>query len=145
MVDSVRFCVPTIGDTIQLAESWKFTLHGEYRNSKFYESLRAYAPDCLEDDNVQDVSSYSMRGYTTVTLPKGTILKVNRIYIRQGKSDYDSITFTIAKKNVPELPKLSGRFWAKLRDVNSIICLPIGEESAALFGQPKMTGRILDL
>jgi hypothetical protein len=50
------------------------------------------------------------------TLPAGTVLKVDRIYIRKGKgmSDYSSVTFyaTIGKKKY--------RFWSKLADVNNI-------------------------
>ena len=66
-----------------------------------------------------------------VTLPAGTELKVDRIYIRKGASDYSSITFYVTnlgkvfvnpvhnpknKKN-----KSSLRFWAKLSDCNNIV------------------------
>lgn len=49
-----------------------------------------------------------------ITLPVGTKLKVDRIYIRKGASDFSSISFfaTIDKKDY--------RFWAKLADVNTI-------------------------
>lgn len=46
------------------------------------------------------------------SLPKDTVLIVDRIYIRKGNSDYSSVSFKIkgTKK----------RFWAKLEDVNMI-------------------------
>ncbi|MDD3988210.1 MAG: hypothetical protein PHC93_04580 [Candidatus Omnitrophica bacterium] len=52
-----------------------------------------------------------------VPLIAGTILKVDRIYIRKGKgmSDFSSLTFYI--KNGPYK---GARFWAKLNDVNQI-------------------------
>lgn len=53
-------------------------------------------------------------------LPKGTKLKVDRIYIRKGKgmSDYSSLTF------YAQLPgeKKKIRFFAHLTDVNTIEC-----------------------
>lgn len=54
--------------------------------------------------------------FAQVTLPKDTVLKIDRIYIRKGGADYDSLSF------FAEHPSLSGkkRFWAKLNDVNQI-------------------------
>ena len=67
-----------------------------------------------------------------VTIPKGTLLQVDRIYIRKGASDYSSITFFA--KNIGEViipasrwsrstkpvKKKALRFWAKLSDCNNI-------------------------
>lgn len=59
--------------------------------------------------------------FIDITLPKGTILAIDRIYIRKGGSDFSSISFFI--KN---LPKVKGektkrpRFWAKLDECNTI-------------------------
>jgi hypothetical protein len=59
-----------------------------------------------------------------VTLPEGTVLTVDRYYIRSGANDFDSITFRLPKpagkrkKGDPVPP--SGRFWVKLRDANTI-------------------------
>jgi hypothetical protein len=67
-----------------------------------------------------------------VTLPAGTILSVDRIYIRKGASDFSSITFYA--KSLGEIQrqtsrwsrdqkpkkKKSLRFWAKLEDCNKI-------------------------
>lgn len=68
----------------------------------------------------------------TVTIPAGTVLKVDRIYIRKGNSEYSSITFYA--KDLGEITrrpsywnrsgkptkKKSLRFWAKLSDCNNI-------------------------
>lgn len=60
-------------------------------------------------------------------LMKDDILKVDRIYIRKGSSDYSSITFYLLHTSNPLLvaskektAKTFGRFWAKLSDVNNI-------------------------
>ncbi len=57
--------------------------------------------------------------FLIVTLPKGLILTVDRIYIRKGKEDFDSITFNVPKKT-SNVEGLNGRFWAKLSDVNRL-------------------------
>lgn len=57
-----------------------------------------------------------------ISLPKGTELKIDRIYIRKGKDDYSSVTFYI--EDCPDktfVPKKKIRFWAKLSDVNTIM------------------------
>jgi len=54
-----------------------------------------------------------------VTIPKDSILKIDRVYIRKGASDYSSVTFYI--EHIPGV-KLKGkvRFFANLSDVNNI-------------------------
>jgi hypothetical protein len=59
------------------------------------------------------------------TLPTETYLTFDRIYIRRGVSGFDSVTFR-TNKNCPE-PNFRGRrFWAKLDDINNIVCNVIG-------------------
>jgi len=93
--------VPEIGDLIKLTEDWNFNLNSEsYRNRSLAEILGKNGP------------------VNNVTLPKDTVLKIDRIYIRKGASDYSSLTFRIEET---ENKKIKGkRFWAKLRDVNKI-------------------------
>lgn len=64
-----------------------------------------------------------------ITLPVGTVLAVDRIYIRKGSSDYSSITFYAKGLGESEIKnRWSGRvtkwkaqrFWAKLSDCNKI-------------------------
>lgn len=64
----------------------------------------------------------------SVTIPKDTIIQVDRIYIRKGKSDYSSITFyaknlgSVSVTNWYRSKTINKgiRFWAKLADCNTI-------------------------
>ena len=63
-----------------------------------------------------------------IELPKGLVIKVDRIYIRKGLSQYSSITFTIpkpkTKKDKEEMPHNTDfggtKFWVKLHECNGI-------------------------
>jgi hypothetical protein len=63
-----------------------------------------------------------------IVLPKGTVLAVDRIYIRKGVSDYSSISFWTKGLGECEIKNRwssktkwkSQRFWAKLSDCNKI-------------------------
>lgn len=63
-------------------------------------------------------------------LPAGTVLVMDRIYIRKGKDDFDSITFLVESSPMPGLKGtgkrgfLSGkvRFWVRLEEANNIEC-----------------------
>jgi len=128
--------VPSIGDDIELLSAWEFPLYLEYRNATLINRIR---PNMKVGYGGGD-------GSIIAVLEKGTILRVSRIYIRSGKSEWDSITFNIVSapkdkkraklqkarasqwvgpdkvKVVPEdEQKFKGaRFWAKLADVNDI-------------------------
>jgi hypothetical protein len=57
------------------------------------------------------------------SLPAGSLMSVDRIYIRKGVSEYSSITFYLKESTwKPFAAKKKGamRFWAKLADVNTI-------------------------
>lgn len=66
-----------------------------------------------------------------VTLPKGTELIVDRIYIRKGASDYSSVTFRTTSLGEATVKggfswrktktKKSLRFWVKLQECNQIV------------------------
>lgn len=69
----------------------------------------------------------------TITIPKDTLLQVDRIYIRKGSSDYSSITFYAknlgeieskvsawSSRPTKKIKKKALRFWAKLSDCNRI-------------------------
>lgn len=76
--------------------------------------------------------SYEVDRYpevTNVTIPAGTVLIVDRIYIRKGLEEFNSVTFRIddcpddrlrPKKRKGQF-KGQARFWAKLKDVNGIL------------------------
>jgi hypothetical protein len=52
------------------------------------------------------------------SLPKGTILTLDRIYVRKGKAGFDSISFIIHKCPIKGI---KGRFWVKLEDANTLV------------------------
>jgi len=68
-----------------------------------------------------------------VTLPAGTELTIDRLYIRKGISDYSSVSFNLNKTDHEALNvKGRKRFWAKLEDVNRLEYLPLPEPETAL-------------
>ena len=125
--------IPTVGSCLTLTHDWTFDLWAENRNEKFWRSLFGDPendPELLAKYNLLDPHAqwrfwYDVKAKKPVTLVAGTILKVSRIYIRQSAKGFDSITFTIVSAPTHDLgigkhPKLKGRFWAKLEEVNRI-------------------------
>ena len=108
--------IPTIGTEFVLASDWEFTLYSERRNDKFWENckkLDASIPDPTSKKSYWDRSGIN----AAVTLPAGTVVAISRIYVRAGKEEYDSITFSI--KSCPT-KGIKGRFWVKLEDANEM-------------------------
>lgn len=103
----MKLYVPEIGDRLRLTQDWTFKLYNERRNA----TLRTHFGLTFSTD-VDDV-----------TIPSGTVLKVDRIYIRKGADDYSSISFYAegigSGSGAFGRPK-SARFWAKLEDCNRI-------------------------
>jgi hypothetical protein len=115
-----------------------------YRDGKNWNSIEALrrqeelaCPEWVKywDDYREWQKDTVAKGVTeiSVTLPAGTILKVDRIYIRKGQGDYSSITFFaegLGETIVPASGQVSARqydakkkklrFWAKLSDVNTM-------------------------
>lgn len=112
--EEVRVRIPTIRTRLKLTRSWTFILHKEHRNNDFAGRIGAAVKSgkWSHDWNSSEVP---------VTLPEGTVLIVDRVYIRQGNGAYDSITFRLKKGDCP-VKTIYGRFWAKLGDVNRIVC-----------------------
>lgn len=123
----MRLFIPEIGIDLKLLEDWTFPLYYEHRNAKLFQALGV--PPLPQDgfgitgweyqDHSRDEKS------ETVTLPKGTILKVDRVYIRKSSiyggdaSKYSSVSFWAKLKG----HKKKARFWAKLPDVNRVECV----------------------
>lgn len=89
--------------------------------------VQVYASE--EDRNNHRAFRYELselnrrKSHAPVTLLKDTVLKVDRIYIRKGISEYSSITFYVWNKAGPvaaNASKKKPRFWAKLADCNNI-------------------------
>jgi hypothetical protein len=137
-----------LGTKVVLAEPWSFDLFYESRNDKLIDTLglrkRSETNQWSWDwaDGINKNIQYGTI-IKRVTLPRGSKLSVSRIYIRNGVSAYNSVTFTLIKvrkkKGEPQPPH--GRFWAKLYDVNQIVCYPIGNdpEVNAVWTKPEVT------
>jgi hypothetical protein len=120
--------IPEIGTEIKLTQGWVFYLYTDYRNDSIFQALGTHK------DNLKQVFPKDSTGYLKcyeMFLPADTVLKVNRVYIRQGISGYSSVTFSICDtthpfliyhKKLKKTKKQFGRFWAKLCDVNKIQC-----------------------
>jgi hypothetical protein len=115
-----KLFIPTIGTQLVLAEPWTFKVYSEYRNADILSMV----------NHVQQ--RYGVHHVNNLTLPVGTVLTVDRIYIKKGMPDFDSITFRAsdyATNSVDEFfaaladfkIKKSIRFWVKLADANTIV------------------------
>jgi hypothetical protein len=125
-----KLYIPRLGDQLRLAADWTFRLFGESRNWGLYDHLK------LERRTTNGY--YDPAKFREASIPAGETLKVDRIYIRRGQADFDSVTFqlvgrkTKAKRDEREhywkpgetytyvTPSRAVRFWAKLDDVNGM-------------------------
>jgi len=135
--------IPTIGTRITLTEDWTFTLYGEHRNVKFWLKIHgtpkgvdeedAYLYDLYERDDDGDITKVGNEMEEETTLPAGSVLRVDRLYIKKNQGDYDSVTFfcesipdsDYTRERLPfmskKVSKVVGRFWVKLDEVNKIM------------------------
>ncbi|MDB4278274.1 hypothetical protein N9917_01590 [Deltaproteobacteria bacterium] len=127
----MRLLIPSIGTVLMLTEDWTFDLYAESRNQKFANQplldlgFTSYSPWEWKRDATTGQQERVPIPPVPVTLPKGTQLKVSRIYIRNGGKDmksFDSVTFYCNSNIKGKKGKtvIKGRFWAKLLDVNSM-------------------------
>ncbi len=127
--------ITKFGDYLHLEEDWTFTLTGDDRSRKMwcivnkitttkYWDVRntMYHHETRINDRYLDrygnPHKYDVLvpNTCTVTLSKGTILCVARIYLRKGLTKFDSLTFTINKKLNKGNPFAGCRFFASLDD-----------------------------
>lgn len=102
-----RLFIPQIGNELKLTANWDCKVFNEHRNSKIFDGLNID----VSDDNLRNTN-------IDITFPKGTVLKVSRLYVRAPASSFDSITFSIVSCPIKALNK--ARFWVKLMDANKI-------------------------
>ena len=141
----MRLFVPEIGTQFVLTERWNFQLYNEDRNRSLVEAWDLFTDpgyiNAREAYRNNPRNRWSAR-YTDgmlmhmidyswpVSLDVGTILKVDRIFIRKGMNDYSSLTFYVSHTTDPALSKVKKRrFWAKLSDCNQIECEVENENS----------------
>ena len=124
--------IPRLKDTLILIEDWSAEIPYEYRNREFLANLLQIKKLSYQEQSEiisrfydNDLVETGWRGLrsnhpNTILIPAGTNLLVERIYIRQGASDFDSVTFRIPKNGCPINPNMTGRFWVKLPNANQI-------------------------
>jgi hypothetical protein len=123
-----RLYIPHLRDQIQLVEDWSFRLYRESRNSTLETHLglscASVSDPRLEGEKYSD-GWWKVRWWKKpVTLPAGTVLTIERIYIRAGQDDFSSVTFS-ARLLKPGAEKPTRvRFWVKLDDANTIVFEP---------------------
>ncbi|MFP3609249.1 hypothetical protein SB778_03930 [Paraburkholderia sp. SIMBA_050] len=143
-----RLHIPRLGTEIVLAEDWAFPLFDEYRNQNMQSAVGLRTPQQSVDDfwqlsrgdrtalvsrtkwrladgTLPDQSHEYSHMCHPLTIPAGALLTIDRIFIRKGAPDFDSVTFWLKAKQTPvtingRALKRSVRFWAKLDDVNRI-------------------------
>lgn len=127
IIDPDQTPVKEVEEKIKVIES-RLTVQ-EIKNSYGWAPNRVKVYASQEDkDNDRnfkyELSALNCRpSWAPVTLLKDTVLKVDRIYIRKGISEYSSITFYVWSKPGPvaaNASKKKSRFWAKLADCNNI-------------------------
>lgn len=112
----MQLYIPNIGERITLAADWTFRLFNERRCQPF--------DDCPAPAQIVDNPTYFLSQVKLCTLPAGTVLLVDRVYLRQGLDEFASISFRIVSTAAPWVAKQRKRFWAKLDDVNQMQIVP---------------------
>lgn len=105
-----KLFVPPLKTQLTLSKDWVINLHKEYRNWSLAKALGA-DDKWLWHDTRQD-------GPMRVVVPQGTVLSIERYYIKQNLKTFDSITFRVLSS--PSKLFLKKRFWVKLADANEI-------------------------
>jgi len=118
----VKLYIPEIGDQLRLTADWTFGLYNEHRNETLMEKISDTRKSSAWGNDYAPIPC---------TIPSGAVLKVDRIYIRKGISEYSSVSFLwVGERTEPKVehwnattiktPRKPVRFWAKLVDVNNI-------------------------
>jgi hypothetical protein len=107
----------------------------EHAHIEYFDAVHSGKPqetiDFLWSEYIQHHVRYHLEPVAyPITLPKNTELKVDRVFIRKGASDYSSITFNISKTDISFLTSQRDggtmkkgrkrRFWVKLKDANTM-------------------------
>lgn len=99
--------IPSVGDKVMLTKDLSLTLKDVAQNSSFLSKIKKL------NENVKSLK----KDHFPITILKGTVLKIDRVYIRAGQtSGYNSITFKV--QGVDGLP--NGRFFVSLDVANEM-------------------------
>lgn len=115
--------IPRPGDLIRLTEDWSFGLYNEHRNETLIRHLGL--------EFTWDWRQRNDAPLCTATIPRGSVLKIDRVYVRKGSPDWDSVTFVWMGQRLPariedngyrqvRKPAQQVRFWAKLDETRTM-------------------------
>lgn len=110
----MKLYVPQPGEAALLLQPWTFVLHPERRNVEFHHAVFSDDPTWGEWSGWRGKTGEPKR----VTLPAGTELVFDRVYVRQGAEDHASLTYVV--KACPLESLVGARFWSKLDDANTM-------------------------
>jgi len=117
----MQLCIPHLGQKFRLTSDWTFNLHLENRNISLYDLLEIERPDYRTNHR----EYYGGRTVSIAALPAGTELRIDRIFVRRGLPQFDSVTFFLCDmpNDFIKLRRKAGfkgavRFWTKLDDAN---------------------------
>lgn len=110
------------GQVVGLSSDGAGCYEKDWEGHPFLRTEKAMSGDELENANRTFRSTRGQdKRYVAAFLPAGTPLRVDRVYIRRGIDAYSSLTFVVAKECYDK--NLRGkRFWARLNDVNRMVC-----------------------
>lgn len=92
----MKLYIPRLGDEIKLTSDWTFDLYCEDRNDTMITKFN------VDLGQVPGKSWYHLHDKSVkCTVPAGSILKIDRIFIRKGAQEYDSITFFWKGESIP--------------------------------------------
>lgn len=140
----MKLYIPRLGDTLKLTSPWSFELMMQEKNESVWKLFGL--PWDASEENIWNQRDFSydvckkhklivkpkdgyhagtgfhatQLYYKMLTLPVGARLKVDRIYIRKGSPEFDSVTFSIVKNTIPNFTSGKARFWTSLDDTNNI-------------------------
>lgn len=98
----MKITIPRMGDMLVLQKDWSFPVMHEDRNK----SIIIHQGQALIPVRYEYNQYYRpIYGYTNHSLPAGTVMSVDRYYIRKGAGEFDSITFYVHTLNGQQLKK----------------------------------------
>ncbi len=107
----MRLRIPKTGDAARLTADWQFRLHIDQRNASCH--------NVMQGSSHWAKTNWSAWNEGPFLLPAGAEVVFDRIYIRQDKDEFASVTFII--KDHPTRDDLVGeRFWVKLEEANQL-------------------------
>lgn len=112
----MKLFIPTVGTVLRLTENWQLYLYAEYRNAALFS---IFVNPEINRNNFYRYYPYNCNSAVPILLPKGSVLTIDRIYIRKNLKSFDSVSFRL---KCEDLKIKNKRFWAKLDDVNKIEC-----------------------